>query len=148
MTGLNHVLTGTVIALSVKNPVLAPIIALFSHFILDAVPHFGNFTSIYAPYTRAFKRYIVIEAMSIGLILGTALIFFTSMWWLIFVCSFFAIAPDIFWLIEKRLLPKNRFRKMFYQLHQGIQWKERPWGWIIEVPYAALMIVLLLRLEI
>ena len=148
MTGLNHVLTGTVLALSIKNPVIAPLVSLLSHFILDAIPHFGNFTSIYAPYTKVFKRYLAVEAIGITLILVFALIFFTSSWWLIFVCSFCAIAPDIFWLIEKRLLPENRFRKMFYRLHQGIQWKERPWGWIIEVPYAALMVILLFKLEI
>jgi len=39
----NHVLAGSIIGLTVKEPSLAIIIAFASHFVMDMMPHFGYF---------------------------------------------------------------------------------------------------------
>jgi hypothetical protein len=41
MTGFNHGMAGAVIALTVKQPVLAVPLAFLSHFATDMIPHFG-----------------------------------------------------------------------------------------------------------
>ncbi len=41
MTGFNHAVTGALIAGAVGNPFLAIPLAFASHFVLDAIPHFG-----------------------------------------------------------------------------------------------------------
>src|SRR5690242_2115662 len=41
MTATNHALSGAVIALAVKNPVLAIPLAFVSHFVLDLLPHYN-----------------------------------------------------------------------------------------------------------
>ena len=38
----NHMVTGAVIALVVKQPALALPLAFLSHFVLDALPHYGE----------------------------------------------------------------------------------------------------------
>jgi hypothetical protein len=41
VTTANHVATGAVIALAISNPVVAITLSFLSHFVLDAIPHFG-----------------------------------------------------------------------------------------------------------
>ena len=41
MTATNHALSGALIGLAVMQPILALPLAFVSHFMLDAVPHFG-----------------------------------------------------------------------------------------------------------
>ncbi len=35
-------LAGVAIAVTVRHPVLVPLLAFGSHFLLDSLPHFGN----------------------------------------------------------------------------------------------------------
>lgn len=39
----NHVLSGAVIGAAVRRPVLALVLGVASHFVLDSVPHWGEF---------------------------------------------------------------------------------------------------------
>lgn len=41
MTITNHLLAGSLIGLAIKEPLLAAVLALASHFVMDALPHFG-----------------------------------------------------------------------------------------------------------
>lgn len=41
MIATNHALTGAAIAVVIKQPILAIPLAFVSHFICDAIPHFG-----------------------------------------------------------------------------------------------------------
>jgi hypothetical protein len=54
MTAVNHVIMGSVVVAAVGNPVLGVPLALASHFLLDALPHFGVHT-IAHPKTKEFK---------------------------------------------------------------------------------------------
>lgn len=142
MTGFNHVLTGVTIAVVVKQPLLAPILSLISHFILDSLPHFGNHPDI-VPYNRKFKMYLVVEVVLILAVIMVSLALFPNLWWLIIACASLAFLPDFFWILESRLRPRLRFAETFYQFHTSIQKSEYPQGWIIELIYFGILLVLL-----
>ncbi len=62
MRAINHAMTGAVIGLAITAPVVAMPIAFFSHFALDALPHFG--------FAKANKT----EQMSLAVFMNTLLI--------------------------------------------------------------------------
>ncbi|HEX6462277.1 MAG TPA: hypothetical protein VFZ58_03315 [Candidatus Saccharimonadales bacterium] len=135
MTGFNHIATGVVIAVSVQHPVLAPILSLVSHFILDALPHYDpGYYGPREPYGKQFKPYLIIETLLIPAVLVTSIIIFQNHWLLVLVCALLAYAPDILWAFEKRY-GQQKLLKKFYEFHNKIQWGERPWGWTIESVY-------------
>jgi len=75
MTATAHALVGTVIAAKVGNPALAIPIAIASHYICDAVPHWDT------GYDREIKskQRFVLESMAdviLGFVLSVVLIFF------------------------------------------------------------------------
>ena len=141
MTGLNHVLTGVAIAVSVRHPVLAPVLSLVSHFVLDSLPHFGNHPD-FVPYNRAFKIYLVLEVVFMALITAIGVLLFPDIQWLIILCAGLAFLPDFFWILEDQLKDRNQFMRRFYRFHHGIQTGEHPRGWIIELAYFGLLLLI------
>lgn len=129
MLATNHTLTGIAIAVSVHNSFTAAVLAFFSHFALDAVPHFGNSQTLH-PGTRQFI-YLLIGDIALG-----SLAFFTSvvLWqeaaFGIFFAVTAALAPDflhpIKWFFGKVVIPP------FQEFHSRIQWSETPQGIIVE----------------
>lgn len=135
MTGFNHIVTGVAIAVTVQNPILAPLLSLASHFLLDALPHYDpGYYGPHKPYGKQFKPYLVLEAILIPLVLLVSIIIFHNHWLLVLACALAAYAPDILWAFEKRYGHK-KILKQFYSFHNKIQWGERPWGWTIESAY-------------
>ncbi len=138
MTGFNHVLTGVTIAVVVQQPVLAPLVALASHFLLDMMPHFGGLTW----FNNWGKQLIVLTVMdallcTIFLLLGIT--FFPQHIHLILLCAVFAILPDLLWIFHYRYGVQHRF----FVFHQAIQRYERPWGAFVEVAFCGLLLSLL-----
>lgn len=148
MTGVNHVLTGAVIAVAVKQPALAVSLAFASHFVLDALPHFGVDYHDRHQYP-SFKR-----IMGFDLVVSPLLLILIPFWlesWMVFFAMAAAVAPDLAWFIKfytdwrqglKFELPKDPFSRF----HKHIQWGERPWGWWVEVVWALLAAGLLIVL--
>lgn len=141
MTGFNHTLAGAIIAVIVPAPVV-PLVALVSHFIMDALPHFGE-SAIFKPYNRAFKTLLIIDA-----ILCFSALFFA--WWLfpdhkviITVGAFFAAGPDFLWLLQGKV----RWLNGFFKFAKKIQWKELPEGWTYELLYCVFMVMALVLLK-
>ncbi len=145
MTGFNHIITGIGIAVTVRHPIAAPLLAFVSHFVLDALPHYDP--GYYGPHQavhKHFKFYILFEAMVIISILAASVFLFQAELWLVLLCAVAAILPDIFWLAEKA--HGHRYGlKQFYTFHTIIQWGERRWGWTIELVYFAIISVTLLQ---
>ncbi|HEY1835971.1 MAG TPA: hypothetical protein VGG13_04080 [Candidatus Saccharimonadales bacterium] len=143
MTTTNHALTGAAIALAVKQPELAILLALASHFAVDAVPHYGYDGG---GFGDAFKHKMtfVSEAINIiGIPLLVYLLWRQSIWaWL---AAFAAVSPDLmwvyryFWFERKGLTPPTGPITKF---HIKIQWAERPWGVAVEYAYFALIATL------
>ena len=73
MTATGHALIGTVIAAKVGNPVLAIPIALASHFIADALPHWDTGTNRKLKSRRTFFIESVIDVL-VGFVLSWLLI--------------------------------------------------------------------------
>ncbi len=148
MTGFNHLATGAAIAVIAHSPAVALPAALASHFILDALPHYG--VDHHDPeHSRFFWRVISID-LAASILLTISIVWLTRSW--LFVgCMLAAISPDFVWFAKFGLdrlrnqpfaLPKD----LFSRLHKNIQWGERSWGWGVELVYALGVIGLLVRI--
>jgi hypothetical protein len=148
MTATNHALTGAVIALAVKQPVLAVPLAFVSHFILDAIPHFGIHED---DHIKRNSHWLFRTVISIDTVLAIAMMITipllaseTISWWIILLGMLAGIAPDSIWIyrfirsMRKKLVqPYGRVAKF----HQDIQWSEKPWGLSIEVAWVIVSLV-------
>lgn len=139
MTGFNHILAGSIIALAVKEPTLIVPIAFASHFVMDATPHFGNHPKM-PLYNKAFMNYLKFDAFMSILVLITAISLSPENWFIILLGAGFAILPDVTWPFINKA---PAWSKWFYKFHKGIQWAEVPHGWIYETFYFLLGLALL-----
>ena len=149
MTATNHAMTGAIIGLSVHQPLLALPIALLSHFVLDAIPHYGS----HLPQevllkTKGFRQYLFIELLlcvALVVVLGTVQ---PKHWLLAAICAFVAAAPDL--LSINRFLRvrmgKSYHPNVYSRFASAIQWFEKPSGAVVEVAWAAGCIVILAKL--
>ncbi len=130
MTGLNHVLTGAAIGLAVQQPLLVIPLALLSHFILDAIPHFDH--EIYRYGSKHFMKIMISDGvLSVGSIVALMLLFPASAL-PIGLGALFATAPDFLWPYYYR---NGRPQNWYYKFHVRIQWFERPPGALVEASY-------------
>jgi hypothetical protein len=130
MIALNHMLTGTAIALAVKQPALVIPLAFLSHFVLDSIPHFGGmpfyeYGHKLFPYVMIADGILSVSAVGVVMLLQPDLAFVVALG------AGFAILPDVFWLGKYML----KWKSWFFGFHQGIQWFERPPGIIVEASY-------------
>ncbi len=142
MLGFNHVLAGSIVAVIAPAP-LVPIIAFVSHFLLDLTPHFGRSATVY-PYTKAFKLWLITDAILCFAVLAFAISLFPSQWFIICVGAFFGALPDFLWLLRGRA---SRLMDKFLDWAEWIQWGERPYGWIFDATYGFLMVITLFLLS-
>lgn len=148
MTTSNHLLAGSIIALTVKEPVLVLPLAFLSHFLLDALPHYG-INDAELDSKSKFKRYINVEL--VGLI-GIIILLNTGQygWNLVSLAAFLAVLPDIEWpvhyffFIAKGKKPPSTITSRF---HESIQWSERRWGIFLEIIYFVCGYLLFLKIK-
>ncbi|HSX07058.1 MAG TPA: hypothetical protein VLG92_05055 [Candidatus Saccharimonadia bacterium] len=145
MTTLNHAATGAVIAICVKSPWLAVPISLVSHYVCDVIPHFGIYEHDHAK-RDANWLFRLITGLSVAGTIGLFLLIphhqYPGVSWLtIFVCMLAATLPDVVWVSlyireakSSRSLPLTKFD----QLHQDIQWYEKPFGLSLEIAWLGL----------
>jgi hypothetical protein len=147
MTATNHALAGAVVALIVKEPVLAVPLALASHFALDILPHFGMHSwEERRKHPLMFKNYFVVEAAAL---IGLILIFWLARApALVYLCSLVAMSPDFAWgyrfIVQERLGSKRPAkRNRFNQWHSDIQTRESIFpGMYIEFGAAAFLLAI------
>jgi len=153
MTVTNHVLTGAVIASAIHQPVAAVVLALISHFVCDAIPHFGIYEDdhIKRNANRLFRLVRVIDlvlmagAVVFALLLGAGQI----AWFTILACMAAAALPDAVWIPQFVREVKTQHEEPltgFNKFHQDIQWSEKPGGLIVEGIWLAACMYILLRL--
>ncbi len=110
MTGLNHGITGALIALTIKQPALAVPASFLSHFVCDAIPHWN-----YLPgkeFTRKFNIILILDfILSVSLMAILGLLFPVEKW-LIWSCMIAAAIPDIMWFYYKFYVKKVRHKKI------------------------------------
>jgi hypothetical protein len=150
MTGLNHALTGALVAVAINRPALALPAALLSHFLADAIPHWN-----YELKPHIARRTVVMSAdlaLSLALLLILAATVDANPYLLI-AGGLLGILPDTMWLrffitgrpsiqgSPKRLI--NRLR----QFHFWIQWSETGWGFFVELAWFPLMLWLIYQVH-
>ena len=148
MTLTNHLLTGSVLAKVLPLPLAIPL-AFVSHFVLDALPHFGFKDNRDIENWQQQKK-LLITVWSLDFIVAVLL----SIWlvhsghtkWLL--VGLVAYSPDLVWVYY--FVSKEKFGKLkrtkgnrFIQFHLDIQKFERIWGGGIELIYAAGMFLIL-----
>lgn len=150
MTATNHVLTGAVIAAVVGSPAVAIPLAFASHFILDAIPHFGihEDDTLRRNGHWLFRAVIVTDTILTiaALVIVPLMLRHTVGGWLVLASMLAALIPDLLWIphfIHEVRHKVAHARNKFMTLHQRIQWSETPAGLLVELLWAAAAIVLM-----
>ncbi len=149
MRAINHALTGAVIGLAVSEPAIALPVALASHFVCDAIPHWAS--KQFDLGGKHFTWSLVVDALlCVALV---AWLFFSGNpnWWLAAACAFLATSPDIFWFKRFWVLRKTGKylpnKSWFCRFHGFFQWFQRPIGaWVEAVWFIAGLVVVGLML--
>lgn len=148
MTATNHALTGAVIAAVSGNAWVALPMAFISHFVMDAIPHFGAGKQF--PASRLFKIMLVSDAVLCFILVLTLGLIQPAHWQLMAICAFIATSPDFFWLNMYRYIKAGKYKDwkpgIYARFASKIQWFERPIGAIVELVWAVAVITILYRL--
>lgn len=137
MSGANHILTGALIGALIQEPLIALPVALLSHFALDLLPHFG-FSSWEERQKHKNLHKIILRVDLLMLLVVVLLILSAGAGWLVIACAFAAVAPDLAWVY--RYIFQQQFGRLkprkgnwLTEFHSGIQTREFPNGFIIEI---------------
>jgi hypothetical protein len=146
MTGLNHAATGALVAVAVRQPVLALPLALAAHFAVDAIPHWN-----YAVIGRL--REVIMRAdlvLSLALLVALALVL-ASPGWLVVACGLLCMAPDAMWLPEilqgkPPVIHRSTMVGRMREFHRKVQWQEFANGLYVEAVWFGVVITLILKI--
>lgn len=141
MTGVNHALTGALIGGVITQPLIALPAAFASHFVLDALPHFGQEVG---KRNWKFKSVLAFDGVALSVGMVVALVtknYFSALTALV------AVSPDFVWIAryifrEKWGTVNPGPKNIFSRWHSRIQKYERDWGIFVEIPYFLLLIIL------
>lgn len=144
MTATNHALTGAVVAAVMPVPLLAMPLALVSHIVIDALPHYADDAIEFSD--KKFKLLLGLDIFFCILIAGAIFIIKPDHWFLLVACAFLATLPDALWLPDflasrqGKPLPKyGRIR----QFLSDVQWSQKRIGVIMEIVwFGALLFIL------
>lgn len=150
MTATNHVLTGAVIATVVGSPVIAVPLAFASHFVLDAIPHFGIHEDDTLKRNGHWLFRSVVATDTVFTIAALALVPVALHnhvnAWSVLIAMLAALIPDLLWIphfLHEIRHKVARARTKFMLWHQRIQWSETPWGLLVEMVWAAMAITVM-----
>ena len=105
MTATNHAITAANIALVTKSWWALPL-ALISHFVLDALPHFGE-PGLEDRHSR-FKLVASVDAIVFILTFFVVLVTAGQYVWLVLASGFLAVLPDSVWFYRYYLEYKTK----------------------------------------
>lgn len=139
-------LTGAVVAVGLQHPLLIAPVAVASHFLLDALPHFGVHKNDIAKRNKhpLFHYMLIVDvalAVTLLALLPGILSGVISGWVLIFG-MILAFIPDAVWVyqhIYEAKLKKEYTMKRLTKFHDKIQWGERTWGVFVEILFFGAM---------
>lgn len=144
MTATGHAIIGTIIAAKIGNPALAVPIAIASHIVADALPHWDTATNI----AKKGKRRVIVESF-FDLILGFALsylivIFLFPQTNLFYVFLMILVSQSLDWLmVPYRLFDINfplfRWTYKFQKLFDNSL--DAPWGIVTQVILLLVLVV-------
>jgi len=148
VTGLNHAVTGALVAVAVKQPALALPLAFLSHFVIDAIPHYDH--KDLPPHRGRYQLVLLLDAFFSIVLLGvlTLLVTNTSPW-LIFACGLLGILPDVMWLPyfitgqPSKMSDSKNLLHLARRFHAWVQWSEGPRGLYVEIIWFVIMFALI-----
>lgn len=147
MTATNHAITGALIGLAVGNPFVAFPAAIASHFVCDALPHFGPSNPDDLLTSTKFKIMLIIEAILCFVLVVVLSVAQPLYWQVAAVSAFLATSPDIMWIGRFRRAQRGQLLSerpaLILRFHKSIQWFERPIGAVVELAWAVAGIILL-----
>lgn len=146
---INHATTGALIGLSL-TPLAAVPIAFTSHFLLDAVPHYGPRYGDAAVSTKLFTGGLLIDMVACVALVLILIVSQPWQWLVACLCSFVATLPDVGWLPgylraqskKGSFTPEGQGRVLRFA--KRIQWFEKPIGVLVEVAWFVATVLLLL----
>jgi hypothetical protein len=131
MIALNHVLTGIAVALVIKKPKLAVPLAFLSHFVIDAIPHFGGL-AFYQQGSQFFVPILAVDGIFSVIAILIIVRRIPKMAFVVIACALAAFLPDALWFFYYW---GGHLKFWFFQFHQYIQWYEHPPGFFSEAAY-------------
>ena len=139
MTATNHALTGALIGLIIGQPLVALPVAFVSHFVCDAIPHYGN--DSVKLWSENFKRLLVVDAGLCVVLVAVLAYRHPTHWLLASFCAFVATSPDLLWIRKFVYGLRNHRSQKQSKLERllgsdGIQWFQRPIGAVVEAAWA------------
>ncbi len=143
MTATNHAMTGAIIGLTVSNPVVAVVTAFLSHFVLDAIPHFGAGKDFYK--TKPFRVMLVVDSLLCVVLVAVLFTVNHEYWFVPALAAFAAASPDL-WSFRRfyyHRIGKKYTRGRIAHFASSIQWFEKPIGAVVEIAWAACAITIL-----
>lgn len=145
MTLTNHLLTGAALAKFLPVPIAIPL-AFASHFVLDALPHFGLRTIEKRMQRLKLFKAVIVADIVLGVFIAIWLIKSGHYFWLF--NGLIAYSPDLLWIY--RFTIQEKFGKIkptkgnrFIRFHRQIQKYERVWGIGVEIVYGVTIFALL-----
>ena len=132
MTATNHTITGVLIGLTVHQPVLAIVLAVLSHFVLDAIPHYSDPVLV----GKKLAPVLAIDASVALLVLGGLVVLQPQSWLLAVVCGIAAASPDLMWFplwVRDVLGKPKKSLNIVQRFHSKIQWAEKPYNYPFEI---------------
>lgn len=146
MTATNHALTGAAIAAVIRQPLLAFPLAFMSHFLCDALPHFGinmKFGS------KQMYAWLIIDGLAA---LGFAIALLSigvATPVVLAIAGFLAMSPDLAWLFYgmRGVLGEIDKLDILSRFHSRIQWYQKVPGLAVEGIWATLMFLIILRVQ-
>lgn len=138
MRAINHALTGATIGLVLPAPIALPA-AFLSHFVLDAIPHFGSENT--GTSSRAFNYILAADALlCIGLVVILA-VNQPAHWIVASISAFLATSPDLMWIGKYLQAQRGKAvvasKHWLLRFHTWIQWFEQPAGLVTEIVWFA-----------
>lgn len=146
MTATNHALTGAIIGLVIGEPILAIPLAFVSHFICDALPHFGSQDPNDGRIkTKGFRNYLILDASLCFLLVAILFMIQPSNWLLAAICAFLAASPDFGWINRfiKAKSGKTWKPNLYSKFAINIQWFQRPVGAVVEAAWFIASVIII-----
>jgi hypothetical protein len=150
MTATNHAITGAVIALAVKQPVLAIPLAFLSHYLVDVIPHFEA-----RDLPKRWSQIFIGSDLAVFFIGTLSVLFFLHFKiasWIVAASMSAAALPDFAWIwryLRIRDLDKTFDEPMssLSRLHLKIQISESLRGIWIEAAWFIAALALIIKLQ-
>lgn len=145
MTATSHAVTGAAVAAVVRQPLLVLPLALASHFVCDALPHFGINMKFGSKSMYSWLAVDGAVAVAVALLL---LAVGVTQPWLLAMGGFVAMSPDLMWLWHGLKKSKPDTYGVITSLHHSIQWYQKPAGIVVDIAWTTICLVIILRFAV